>query len=570
MEHITIKDIEPLVPFSRGSTEIFLTGHWSSKKPFWTERTSPCRQACPIGNDISRAFRYAAQGAIDEALNLYRQENPLPGVCGRVCYHPCQLDCNRKDLDEAVNIRGFERYLADHGNVRLEALAEPKKERVAIVGSGPAGLSAAYHLARLGYQVTIYEALPEPGGMLMYGIPEYRLPKAVVRQEIDDIRKLGVSIKTGVRIGKDLSFGDVTREHQAVFLALGAHSSIGLGIEGEGAPGVLSGIAFLRTINQGKKPDIGKRVAVIGGGNTAIDCARSARRIGASEVRVVYRRSRAEIPALAEDIDAIASEGIALDLLAAPRRVVIENSRVVALECLRMELGSPDESGRRRPVPIEGSAYVVPVDTVIVAVGQAPESDFLKETGLSLTPGGAIKVSPSQETNMLGVFAGGDSAGARAFVADAIGSGKRAALAISCYLEGTDEHDAYERRRIGKGPSFSFRLADNIDLKDVVTSDKLNTICVPFASQNKNPSVRPRKKFAEVVGGLDPGRMEKEVARCFKCGTCTQCDFCFLICPDISIVKGKEGYTVKLDYCKGCGVCAETCPRHAIEMGGGR
>ena len=571
MKHLTIKDIEPLVPFSRGSTEIFLTGHWSSKKPSWTESTSPCRQACPIGNDIARAFSYAGRGAIDEALNLFRQNSPFPGVCGRVCYHPCEADCNRKDLDEPVNIRAFERFIADHGNVRPEPPVDRKKERVAIVGSGPAGLSAAYHLARLGYPVTVFEAFPEPGGMLQYGIPEYRLPKDVLRAEIAHIMKLGVSIKTGVRIGTDLSLGALKEEYQAVFLAVGAHAGMGLGVGGEDAPGVMEGIAFLRAVNGNEKPDLGRRVAIIGGGNTAVDCARSALRMGA-DVRVIYRRSRSEMPALAEDVAAVEAEGIALDLLALPNRVITEQGRVSALECLRMELGEPDESGRRRPVPVKGSEYVVAVDTVIAAVGQAPDSGFTADLGLSVTARGIIETSPSTATNVRGVFAGGDGAGAKAFVADAIASGKKAALAISCYLEGKDEAYEYERRRIGKGASFSFASSNHIDLKHVVTSDQLNTICIPYAPRNTNPSrgKGATPDFGEVASGLDAGPMEKEITRCFKCGTCTQCDFCFLVCPDISIVREHDKYTVKLDYCKGCGVCAESCPRHAIEMGGGK
>ncbi|MDP2269041.1 MAG: FAD-dependent oxidoreductase, partial [Deltaproteobacteria bacterium] len=216
---ISIKEIEPLAPFSQGSTEIFLTGHWSSRKPVYVEKTSPCRPTCPIGNDIARAFYHASTGEYDQALAIYRQDNPLPGVCGRVCYHPCELNCNRKEFDEAVNIRGLERFLSDHGKVDIKAETPTRlrKERIAVIGSGPAGLSAAYHLARLGYPVTIFEALPEPGGMLMYGIPEYRLPKAVVRQEIDYIRQLGVEIKTGMRVGKDISLADIRNECRAVF-----------------------------------------------------------------------------------------------------------------------------------------------------------------------------------------------------------------------------------------------------------------------------------------------------------------------------------------------------------------
>jgi len=576
-----IKGIEQIVPVSRGSTEIFKTGQWGSGKPVYVEKTSPCRQACPAGIDMARALAAAALGRLDEALRIVREDNPLPGVCGRVCYHPCEQECNRKDFDQAVNIRGFERYLSDHGRVDLERdlPAELKKEKVAVIGSGPAGLSAAWQLARLGYPVTIFEARPEPGGMLRYGIPEYRLPAEVLQREIGYIRQLGVKIRTGVRAGKDMALTEINKEYQALFLAAGAQGSRRLGIEGEDLADVLEGIRFLRGVRYGEMVKIGRRVVVIGGGNTAVDCARTARRLGGEEVTILYRRTRAEMPALADDLNGAEREGIRLEYPSRPKRLIEEKGRLAALECLRMEPGPPDEDGRPRPVPIPGSEFILPLETVIVAVGQVPEAEFVGDLGLPLNRLGQIEMVPgTAATAVPGVFAGGDGAGGRAFLADAIAGGKTGALAIACYLEGRDFKTERERLRIGSGESLAlapFRAAEKTpaDLKKIVFFDQLNSICFqPSRRQENLERMDPAeglKHFEELTGGLAPAQMKDEIARCFKCGTCIHCDLCFLLCPDVSIRKvGWEGYLVNSDYCKGCGQCAATCPRQVIEMGG--
>jgi thioredoxin reductase/Pyruvate/2-oxoacid:ferredoxin oxidoreductase delta subunit len=406
----------------------------------------------------------------------------------------------------------------------------------------------------------------------------------VLRREIGYIEALGVEIKTGFQVGRDASLADIKGQHSAVFIAVGAHGGMRLGIEGEESPGVMEGIRFLHAVNRGEKPETGKRVAVIGGGNTAIDCARAAKRLGAETVTILYRRTRDEMPALPEDVAYAEAEGIALEFLASPQKIIAENGRITAIECVRMKLGATDASGRPAPVPVAGSEFVVPVDTVLAAIGQVPETEFVAEMGLSLKRG-VIQCAPGTvATGVAGVFAGGDGAGAKAFVADAIASGKMGALAIFSYLEGRDMEKELKGLRIGGRTAFSFRpLMDpsgyKVDLKKVVPIEKVNTLCFSHQARNDNPDApvpgAGGAAFQEVTAGLDPPGMEAEISRCFKCGTCTECDLCYLLCPDISITRAeKGGYGVKTDYCKGCGICATTCPRHVIEMqefvGGGQ
>ncbi len=439
---ITIEDIEPMVPFSRGSTEIFLTGHWSPRKPSYVEKTSPCREACPVGNDISRAFAYAAKGNFDEALRVFRQDNPLPGVCGRVCYHPCEGECNRKGFDQAVNIRGFERFLSDHGKVDMakEKPATTRKERVAVVGSGPAGLSAAYHLARLGYGVTVFEALPVAGGMMAVGIPEYRLPKDTLAQEIEIIKALGVKIVLNTRVGRDISMEQLRREFDAVYVAIGSHGNQKLGIPGEELEGVIPGISLLRDVALGKPPTLqGKKVVVVGGGNVAIDAARTSKRLGAESVTIVYRRRKEDMPALPEEVEEAEKEGVVIACLENPSRILGREGKVAGLELVSQTLGDFDSSARRRPVPVVGSEHVLEAGVVIPAIGQVTESEPFLDSGMEAKHGNIVADAKTSATATPGIFAGGDCVTGPYSVIGAIAQGKQAASAIDKYLGGSGE-----------------------------------------------------------------------------------------------------------------------------------
>jgi heterodisulfide reductase subunit A-like polyferredoxin len=395
-----------------------------------------CRDACPLHMNVPGYVKLIAEGQNEEAYKLIRATNPLPAICGRICYAPCQDACNRGQIDEPLAIRELKRFASDCYDLgKLEIpTVEPSGKRVAIIGAGPAGLVAAHDLALKGHEAVIFEALPKPGGMLQVGIPEYRLPKEVVRKEIEYITKLGVTMKTGVEVGKDISVGELRKQFNAIFIGVGAHQGMELKVAGEDLPGVLQGVEFLRNVNLGRKVRVGRKVAVIGGGNTALDCARTAKRLGAEEVAILYRRTRAEMPASVEEIDAAEAEGIKIEFLVAPSRF-IGNKRLSKVELIRMKLGAPDASGRPRPVPIEGSELQLPVDTVIAALGQVAKLDFMKELGVSVSRRGTIEANPDTgATNIGGVFAGGDVVTGPAFVVDAMAAGRRAARSIDAFL----------------------------------------------------------------------------------------------------------------------------------------
>jgi heterodisulfide reductase subunit A-like polyferredoxin len=492
-----------------------------------------CMDACPVHTNVPGYIKLIAEGQFKEAYKLIRETNPLPACVGRVCYAPCQEVCNRGEIDEPLCIRDLKRVPSDQWNIEeLEVpVVAATDKKVAIVGSGPAGLAAANDLALKGHSVTIFEALPEPGGMLRVGIPEYRLPKEILRQEIGYIQKLGVEIKTGVQVGKDITLEKLKKDYDAIFFAIGAHGGMKLGVEGEDSPGVMEGIEFLRSANLGEKVNVGKKVAVIGGGNTAIDCSRTAKRLGAKEVTIVYRRSRDEMPASEEEVIAAEKEEIKIEFLTAPSSFSAENKKLAKMECVRMKLGEPDASGRPRPIPIKGSEFTMPVDTVIAALGQVPETDFVKQSGVSLSKRGAIEIdAKTGVTNVEGVFAGGDVVTGPAFVIDAIAAGKKAARSIHQYLNG----QLLE-------PEEEWKEPEKFSQEEIEDRKKR------FPSRNKvemreEPVKERVQDFREVALGYSLEEAIEESSRCLagQIEGCIECHECERRCEPNAIV-----YTMK-------------------------
>jgi NADPH-dependent glutamate synthase beta subunit-like oxidoreductase/2,4-dienoyl-CoA reductase-like NADH-dependent reductase (Old Yellow Enzyme family) len=402
----------------------------------------PCKAACPAGLDIRSYLDLAARGHYEKALEVIEEKIPFPGTIGRVCPHPCEAKCNRQELDQSIAINGLKRFIADTVAARGTKVVTPAPrtydERVAVIGAGPAGLTAAFNLVQMGYGVTVFEALPVPGGMLRVGIPAYRLPRDVVEREIERIKRAGVELRLNSLVGKDgLTLDNLMQQgYHAVFIATGAHKSLPLALPGEEMEGVVSGAAFLKNVSLGMSVQVGTKVAVVGGGNVAVDAARAAKRLGARDVTIVYRRSRNEMPAYPEEVAAAEKEGIMIELLAIPAKIPGQKRKVTGLECVCATLGPPDESGRRKPEPMQGTEFVVSADMIISAIGEVPELSFLKGHA-GLAAGTTLKVNPgSFATNVPGVFAGGDAVTGPATVIEAIAAGRKAAIAMNKYLRG--------------------------------------------------------------------------------------------------------------------------------------
>jgi len=473
--------------------------------------SSPCQHTCPIGTEAPVYISLIAQKRHKEAFESILKDNPLPSVCARVCHHPCESKCQAGKWGSSISIRALKRFATDYAtNEGIYPSGNGNRqggEKVAIVGSGPAGLMAGYRLARMGYNVTIFEALDVPGGALSVYIPEYRLPKDVLAVDIENIKNAGVTIKTNTRIGKDIPFGELLRSYKSVFIATGAHKTRKLKIPNENADGVLDAMQFLKNVNLKKTVTIGRKVGIIGGGNAAVDAARTAIRLKECEqVTIIYRRTQKEMPAFKEEVDAVFKEGIDLIFLSAPSKIIAENGKVTGIECIKMELGDVDESGRRRPVPVEGSEFVLELDTVIAAIGEEADCDFLDgEHDIELTKWNTIKVDTEVfATSREGVFAGGDAVTGPNTVIEAMSAGKIAAEMIDKYIKGEPLERKYELTR----PS---RYIPPVELseEELEEADRPVIPCLQVNERNKN--------FLEVDLNFTEEIAIKEARRCLRC-----------------------------------------------------
>jgi NADPH-dependent glutamate synthase beta subunit-like oxidoreductase len=519
------------------------TGPVRTSRPTYVNLLPPCNNACPAGEDIQAWLALAQAGKYREAWETLVRDNPLPAVHGRVCYHPCESHCNRGQLDSAVSIHAVERFLGDHAtkeNWPLKIDAAPSGKRVLVVGAGPSGLSAAYHLARKGHAVEVHDAGPLPGGMMHFGIPAYRLPREELMKEVRRIEAMGVKIVLDHKVEDVLAEKEAGR-FDAVFIAIGAHIGKRIDIPARDAARVFTAISLLHDAETGKAPKIGRRVIIYGAGNTAMDAARTAKRLGAEEAVIVFIMDRAHMEAHAFEADEAEEEGVKFKWLSSIKEI---DPSEITVEVMQL-----DEAGKPQPT---GHFEKLQADSVVLALGQQTDSGFLRKIpGIEFQPDGTVVVAPNMMTGHAGTFAGGDMVPSDRTVTAAVGHGKKAARHIDAWLRGHDY------RPSAKHPIVSFAM-----MKLPIYSD------ADRSEQRMSPVEKRVTGFAEVLAGLSEGEASYEAKRCLSCGNCFECDQCYAACPEQAIEKLGPGrrYRYLYDRCTGCAVCFETCPCHAIEM----
>jgi 2-oxoacid:acceptor oxidoreductase delta subunit (pyruvate/2-ketoisovalerate family) len=518
------------------------TGSWRTSRPVYVDRLPPCNNACPAGENIQSWLHHAESGDYESAWRTLTIDNPLPAVMGRVCYHPCETACNRVQIDEAVGINSVERFLGDVAiskNWRFEPPPVESGKRVLVVGAGPSGLSAAYHLRRMGHAVEIHEAGPFGGGMMRFGIPKYRLPREVLDAEIKRITDIGVDLKLNCKVDRIVETMKAGR-FDAAFLAVGAHIGKRAFIPAGTATRVLDAVTMLRSMEGEDQPLLGRRVVVYGGGNTAIDAARTAKRLGATEAIIVYRRTRDRMPAHEFEVEEALQEGILMKWLSTIKRV---DEGKLTVE--KMQL---DEKGFPQPT---GEFETLEADSLVLALGQDVDLSLLDGVPGLVVKDGVVQVAANMMTDYAGIFAGGDMVPSERTVTVAVGHGKKAARNIDTWLRGAEYT-----------PGVKHELA---------SIDTLNAWYYADAPKTVRPMleiVRRKSTFEEVQGGLDETNALYEARRCLSCGNCFECDNCYGMCPDNAVIKLGPGnrFQFNYDYCKGCGICAQECPCGAIAM----
>jgi NADPH-dependent glutamate synthase beta subunit-like oxidoreductase len=534
------RDLTPLPDLLHGRSR---AGPVRERRPVYVDLLPPCNAGCPAGENIQAWLAHTQAGEHERAWRELVADNPFPAIHGRVCYHPCESVCNRANLDSAVSIHSVERFLGDlalEREWRFDPPTAHSGKRVLVIGAGPSGLSAAYHLARLGHEVEIRDAGAAPGGMMRYGIPAYRMPRDVLDGELERILALGVRVTREHRV-EDLVAERDEGGFDAVFVAVGAHLSKRVEIPALDAGPIVDAVSFLRSVASGERPVIGRRVAVYGGGNTAMDAARAARRLGADETLIVYRRTREQMPAHLEEAQDAEREGVRINWL---RTITAFDGPELKVEVMEL-----DESGYPQPT---GRFETLAADTVILALGQQTDTAFMRGVpGVEFDRDGTVQVSASLMTGCPGVFAGGDMVPSERTVTVGVGHGKKASGQIDAWMRG--------------------RAAPSPAKHDLATFEMLHLWFFGDAARRQQPELEPEERvagFGEVVGGLSDEQASFEAHRCLSCGNCCECDGCLGACPEDAVIKLGPGHRYKFDYdrCTGCGACFEQCPVHSIEM----